>query len=272
MLFCFRPCKKNIRGPRKRSDSIAIVGAGAAGVHMAYLLKKRGFRDVTILEKRSRPGGKSQSIRYRGTTHEMGTCYLSPDYEENIIALMKKFTGNQLAHLPSASIWLDKFSMPITYKQYVGAQALRDFQTHNATEAQLKLVGAIMKYIQLHKKLFGSYEGELMPRPNVTVMHEIRGTFMEYLKRNNLASLHSLFLASHTMQGYGQLDEISALYGLMWNTPKLMIGLLKRIQGQKDTGMSRSRYLCISEETIPKIYSHLFPCIYLIWSLSAAML
>ena len=237
LIVDFRPCNGCIRGPRRFRDSIAIVGAGPAGVHMAYLLKKKGFKDVTLLERRSRPGGKSYTIDYRGAPHDMGTVYLSPDYEENIIQLMKKFTGDHLAHLPSASIWLDKFKSPLTYQTYVGLESLKNFQTRNKTLAKLKLFNSIMQYIKLHQRLFGNYTGELMPRPNQYVMNQIRGTFMEFLKRNNLAALHPLFLASHTMQGYGHVDEISALYGLMWNTPKLMGGLLSRMKGVKDTGM-----------------------------------
>ena len=167
----------------------------------------------------------------------MGTVYLSPDYEENIIALMKKYTGDHLAHLPSASIWLGKLKAPVTYQQYVIKVSMHNFQTRNATEAGLKLFGAILRYNALHRSLFGNYTGELMPRPNRKVMHQIRGTFMEFLKRNNLDSLQPLFLASHTMQGYGHLDEISALYGLLWNTPKLMTGLLRRMRGDTNTGL-----------------------------------
>ena len=68
-------------------------------------------------------------------------------------------------------------------------------------------------------------------------MHETRGTFMDFLKRKGLTSLHPLFLASHTMQGYGHVDEVAALYGLLWNTPKMMYGLLKRLNKEDDTGM-----------------------------------
>ncbi len=205
-------------------------------MHMAYMLKKKGFRDVTILEKRNRAGGKSYTIDYRGAPHEAGTCYLAPDYEENIIELMKKFTNDELVHLPSASIWLVRFNAPLTYQQYVGAQSLRNFNTTDPVLAFKMLVGAIQKYIAIHQRLFGNYTGELMPRPTAAVLHEIRGTFMEFLQRNGLTSLHPLFLASHTMQGYGHVDEVAALYGLMWNTPKLMNGLLRRMQNQMDTG------------------------------------
>eukprot|EP00794_Sanderia_malayensis_P011741 gene11741-12962_t len=204
---------------------------------MAYMLKKKGFTDVTILEKERRAGGKSYTLHYRGAPQEMGTCYLAPDYEENIIALMREFTSEQLVHLPSASIWVDKFKMPLTYQQYVGGESMRNFNTTNPIQAFKMLVGAMMKYNKLHQRLFGNYTGELMPRPSEAVLHEIRGTFMDFLKRNGLTSLQPIFLACHTMQGYGHLDEVAALYGLIWNTPKLVNGLLKRMYKQMDTGL-----------------------------------
>ena len=208
---------------------------------MAYLLKKKGFRDITILEKSSRAGGKSLSINRRGATQELGTCYLSPDYEQNIIELVDKFMRGgkreQLVILEQASIWLDGLP-PITHAQYIGMESLKNFGTRNVTVAKAKLVQAMLSYISEHERLFGTYVGELMPQPNRTVMHEIRGTFMDFLKRKGLTSLHPLFLASHTMQGYGHVDEVAALYGLLWNTPKMMRGLLKRLMKQDDTGMT----------------------------------
>ena len=44
--------------------------------------------------------------------------------------------------------------------------------------------------------------------------------------------LFSIFEASTTVQGYGYLDEISALYGLIWNTPKFMMGFIWRLYGK----------------------------------------
>ena len=45
-----------IRGPKKFTDRIAIVGAGPSGLHMAYLLREAGFTNVVVLEKTGRLG------------------------------------------------------------------------------------------------------------------------------------------------------------------------------------------------------------------------
>ena len=47
---------------------VAIVGAGVAGLTIAYELGKRGYA-CTVLEARNRPGGRVQTIR-RGTVSE----------------------------------------------------------------------------------------------------------------------------------------------------------------------------------------------------------
>ena len=44
---------------------IGIVGAGPAGLHMAFELKRLGFSDVQIIEKTNRYGGKSDGLQYR---------------------------------------------------------------------------------------------------------------------------------------------------------------------------------------------------------------
>ena len=43
-----------------------------------------------------------------------------------------------------------------------------------------------------------------------------------------------ILYASSSVQGYGRIDEIPALYGLMWNTPNLMRALLQRLAGNTD--------------------------------------
>ena len=58
-----------------------------------------------------------------------------------------------------------------------------------------------------------------MERPKPSVMNRIRGTFLDFLQRENLEPMKAILKTSHEIGGYGFIDEISALYGLMWNKP-----------------------------------------------------
>ena len=62
-------------------------------------------------------------------------------------------------------------------------------------------------------------------------------TFEEFLDDENLQLLKPLLYASNSVQGYGRLDEIPTLYGMTWNTPKMMGVLLKRLSGDNIGGM-----------------------------------
>ncbi|MFE9628955.1 flavin monoamine oxidase family protein [Streptomyces sp. NPDC006527] len=74
-------------GRVKGSPKVVILGAGPAGLCSAYELKKAGY-DVTLLEARTRPGGRVHSIR-RGTTEtdldgETQTCTFSKGHFFNL--------------------------------------------------------------------------------------------------------------------------------------------------------------------------------------------
>ena len=58
-----------------------------------------------------------------------------------------------------------------------------------------------------------------MEKPKPSVMKRIRGTFLDFLQRENLEPMKVIFASSHVIAGYGFIDEVSALYGLMWNKP-----------------------------------------------------
>ena len=85
---------------------------------------------------------------------------------------------------------------------------------------------AITRYVKLHHSLFGKYKGELMHKPKEDVLNTLSGTFKEFLVSEKLQPLIPMFLISHTAQGYGYIDEIGVLYGLMWNTPSLVISMV----------------------------------------------
>ena len=55
----------------RNGDHVAVIGAGPAGLTIAYLLAKRGFA-VTVLEGTDMVGGISQTARYKGYRFDIG--------------------------------------------------------------------------------------------------------------------------------------------------------------------------------------------------------
>ena len=98
-------------------------------------------------------------------------------------------------------------------------------------------IGAIIRYIKLHYSLFGKYKGQLMQKPDSTVLKRISGTFKEFLEKENVHHLIPVFHLVHTAQGYGYVDEIGALYGLMWNTPTLLATTALKALGVEDDNL-----------------------------------
>ena len=240
------PFPSTIPSPQSVNDKIAIVGAGPAGIHMAYLLKKKGFQNINVYEKSDRIGGKSLTVTHRDTFHEMGTCYTNPDYEKNVIALAKEYGLWEPVSIPSANVWLDPTRLkpsltPIAYGEYVVEEIKKILKANNATRAQLALLKAMIRYCALHREIFGKYEGDLMRRPYRQTMDTLRCSFERFLMKNNLLVLKPIFIASHTVQGYGHLNEISALYGLMWNTPSYIQALAERFILIKSDGLRMIR-------------------------------
>ena len=218
-----------ITGPKTYGDKIAIVGAGASGIDMATRLKKMGFTNIDIYEREDRIGGKSLTITDpQGTIQELGSCCMGPGYENNVIKIINEYAPpDSLAPRQFGSVWLDGLETPILYNNYVIKELMKYFETNDATGALIKLKGVIDKYSRKHKEMFGEYDFELMPRPSKEILQELDCSYMEFLQRNKFDGLRPLLLLTYTLQGYGYLDEIGAVYGLMWNTPYLLDSLFR---------------------------------------------
>ena len=68
-----------------------------------------------------------------------------------------------------------------------------------------------------------------------TLRESLNGTFLSFLEKEGLQAMEPILKISNELQGYGYLDEISALYGLLWNKPKFMYSYVLRSLGIKKT-------------------------------------
>ena len=74
--------------------------------------------------------------------------------------------------------------------------------------------------------MFGVYKGDFMQEPSTETLADLDATFLAFLKKYNLEAMKIILQISNELQGYGYLNEVSALYGLIWNKPKFMFGYL----------------------------------------------
>ena len=178
-----------------------------------------------VFEKSGRIGGKCFGVDYRGTTNE-GGHFLEANYfnSDNIVPVLKEYGLDDLVQLP---VWETNSGndprSQLTRAQFV-LLGISMLTNSTSTEVNIEFfLKTTIKYVQLHKELFGSYEGDLMQKPTPEVMYRIRGTVLDFLKRENLLGMIPVFQATLTMSGYGHIDEVGALYGLIFYNPKLAV-------------------------------------------------
>ena len=193
-----------IRGPKCLNSKIGVVGAGPSGVHMAWMLKKRGFHDVTILERNNYLGGKSKTLLFRGTHHLISTAFWNIDYEDTLVPLLQEFGLDQFGINP-AGAWFPQnsaASTPTAIFNEIIEFLVQNFGATDINSALDLLLAAAERYTDLHQKWFGNYDFELMPRPHPYILHELRGSVRDVLLRHQLGPLIPFFALTFQINGY----------------------------------------------------------------------
>jgi len=220
----------SIPGPNKE-DRVCIVGAGVSGIHMATRLKKLSYRKIVIFEKTGRVGGKCFDINYRGTPQAQGADFLEANYfnEDSFVPFLKEYGLDDLVPVSSTDVWATNSAQdPGSRMTRAQFNLYAASKLTNSTSPEVNIgffLQTIIRYIKLHKELFGLYDGDLMRRPSKEVLFRIRGTIMDFLTREKLLGMLPIFQSTQTLAGYGHVDEISALYGLIWHNPRLILTL-----------------------------------------------
>ncbi|CAK4895932.1 unnamed protein product [Aphanomyces euteiches] len=209
----------------KRNASIAIIGAGPAGIHHALLLAQKGFSNIVVYEYSNEIGGKSKTIvDETGLPHEMGTCYAHTLYDP-IFQLLNTYDPNNVLvptdpTVPNNTWIMQGNQILFDYPTYLfqQAQTLTGITTllgiRNATQA------AFVKYISIHESIFGKYSYGLPPQPNNWTL--LAGTALNFIQTNNLQAIQPWFQTMFERQGYGSLSTTPAFYMLWWGHPDLI--------------------------------------------------
>ena len=153
----------------------------------------------------------------------------------NTIHALLRASQNANCRFTTFKVWFlnDGFELQnkLTYSEYLLKSLM---QITNSTSVYYNLevfIGSIIKYANIHHSLFGRYDGELMMKPNETTLSLLNVTLKSFLEREGLTTLIPVFNRVHVGAGYGYLDEVGALYGLIWVSPNFLISIGLRALG-----------------------------------------
>ena len=212
-----------------RRERVCILGGGPSGMHVAWLLKRRLFTNITVYEKNSRLGGDvwtrppTPGTGGVNVSRELGAAFLSPDYVE-VRALLGRFGQKELPlstrtqlefhvsrdgsdHVQSASSWAEE-------------RVSRYTNSTNATRNAQAVSAALGRYIGLHRSIFGAYSGRFPPEPRTArQLALLNATGLAFLEAHDLLVLEPLLFQFFVLQGMGLLRTMPAYYLLKWASP-----------------------------------------------------
>lgn len=197
-----------MRVPIGTADRVVIVGAGPAGLHAAFRLRQRGVGRIRILERSHRIGGKSWTREHDGLRYDVGTCFLHNRYVETR-ALIR-----QLGLRPSRPM-------------AEGAAILRSDFSSFPRQALLPTLRSLWRYARIRERLLGPETVGLPARPGEAALDELALPALTFFERHGLFPiLERNFRTGFSAQGYGYLEDASALYALLWFEPKVLRALV----------------------------------------------
>jgi len=140
-----------------------------------------------------------------GIVRELAAAFLSPDYYEVRSLLARYSLTEVMVHLDmmqfhsySAVDGSDTIDTPDVWYD----RAVSLITGDNDTVANNALVDAALdKYLTLHSDIFGDYIARFPPKPTDShKLHAIRGSYLEFLQRNQLEVLLPMFFQFFVMQ------------------------------------------------------------------------
>ncbi|WP_234122491.1 FAD-dependent oxidoreductase [Clostridium hydrogenum] len=190
------------------NEKICIVGAGPSGMSAAWYLQKKGYTDVTVLERLDRVGGKCNTPKFDGKYYEMGAVIGLPTYYKSL-ALMDE-AGIEYYHKEIHG----KYSDGSTGK-YI------EYFTKEEQD-QLKLQIAKLQHLIQTK-----YPD--IKKPGHEKVHpDLADTFENFCIKNEIPLVLKLWINPYTGYGYGYFNLVSAAYVLQYLDVPTMMGFINK--------------------------------------------
>ncbi|CAI2166280.1 17371_t:CDS:2 [Funneliformis geosporum] len=181
--------------PISKSSSIGIIGAGPAGISIAYNLRKEGYKNITILESSSHIAGKSSTFFHENKGYDVGALMVGHNYT-NIKALaaeldcpLETFTGRAL-DIDNNTYYVDNTDKIGIYPKLL--PHLNHFLEQKQSFLDVSRPG--------HGQLSES---------------ELYAPITQFLKDRDMSYLMDAWSLAYTSAGYGYIqDDIPAAYFL----------------------------------------------------------
>jgi len=253
--------KGQIQLPEDRSSRIIILGAGVSGILMAVRLQELGYTKVTLIEKNAIPHdddtliyGKTHSLVFEDlkphssypnaqepTVCELGTCYLSPSYNNLLIYLDQRLAaaGKPKMAPPRGfqvrpgvagnfrGIVVPGKDKPEPFDDFVYGPAkeiLKGVKLPEGDKEKLEELAILFEAGEYFSAQLASM-GTQLPMPTRPLPEpQCSQTYQQFVDANNLGLLEGILLYSYSIQGYGPMISIPAFYGMVWITDTLILG------------------------------------------------
>lgn len=190
-------------------NTIAIIGAGPAGLSLARLLTDSGRARVTVYEAENRIGGKSWTVPAGDDLAEMGTCYLTISHKQT--AAWMKALGIQMTRLGE--------------QRFDGEDFIKYFKGGDGPILYFQL----MKLWREGNKLLRAIEA---PSPPAQVLEDAAMPIKQWLDARNLGKVERFMHRGLTIMGYGFVDETPAVQALRWcNLSLIWTGYRNKLYG-----------------------------------------
>lgn len=207
---------------------IGIVGAGAAGLTAAEVLRDKGYTDITVLEKSDQAGGKCCSFEYEGRFYEMGAGVIVEN-NHNVHKLAKKF-GVEVA--------LIDFSR---------GHVILDSESGKAIKwvSFLETLVFIRQMFLRYRKLAQRYKkvAEVGLRE---VEADLCMPFSSFASAHKIDLVAKAFGPFFTGFGYGYFDEVPAAYVLKYYSWRTLKSFIKKVVFHFPTGI-QSLWLTVAK-------------------------
>jgi len=221
-------------GPRK-TDRIAVIGAGPSGVAISYFLREKGYDDIVIFEKTDRVGGLVQDVLYKGTPQAM-TAYASLRRYWTVEDILNEY-GFEICPYPTSTTFYynPDTQTEVTIGMYTASYVAAKYGIVYGTPQELSaaLGAAIAKYIGLWSQLFGlqldpttGKSEYLFPstRPPPAALADLSMNSIDWIVKNDLQILEPTLRRLSDVNGYGPLEKVSAFGIMTWVHPSTFKG------------------------------------------------